>query len=138
MPMLLIYDGTCGLCHKSVIFAMHHDPTGVLFCFSPSGSNYAQYHLRKLNLEIEPRSIILVTEDEEVLLKSDAALRVLSVLGFPWSWLAHLGNRVPKIIRDRFYDQIAVNRRLLFKQPPSICPIVPSHESFRYRLRVDN
>ena len=138
MPMLLIYDGTCGLCHRSVVFAMDHDPSGSLFSFSPSSSQYGQHRLKELNLDLEPRSVVLITEDEEVLLKSDAALTVLSVLGLPWSWLAKLGQWAPKALRDQIYDHISVNRRLLFDQPPSICPTVPSHQSFRYRLRLDN
>ncbi|MEY3314473.1 MAG: hypothetical protein SGVNAXEH_000948 [Holophagaceae bacterium] len=137
MTMLLIYDGMCGLCHRSVTFAMDHDPSGLLFSFSPSSSEYGRHRLEELNLGLEPRSIVLITEYDEVLLKSDAALRVLSVLGPPWSWLAKLGQWVPKTLRDHLYDRISVNRRLLFEQPPSICPTVPSHQSFRYRLRLE-
>jgi predicted DCC family thiol-disulfide oxidoreductase YuxK len=116
---------------------MDHDPTGALFVFSPSSSEYGQYRLKEFQLDPEPRSVVLITEHEEVLVKSDAALKVLSVIGFPWSGLAMLGQWIPRFLRDMIYDRISINRRLLFERPPSICPMVPSYEAFRYRLKLD-
>ena len=34
MPDLLFYDGTCGLCHRAVTFALARDPDGSRFRFA--------------------------------------------------------------------------------------------------------
>jgi len=51
-----------------------------------------------------------------LLVRSDAALFVLSRLPAPWRWLA-LARALPRPLRDRVYDLVARHRRRLFPAP---------------------
>jgi predicted DCC family thiol-disulfide oxidoreductase YuxK len=57
-------------------------------------------------------SVVLV-EDDAAHQKSDAVLRLLELLGWPYraATVAHL---VPRSVRDRLYDVVAANRYDLF------------------------
>jgi predicted DCC family thiol-disulfide oxidoreductase YuxK len=61
-----------------------------------------------------PETIVLL-EDGEVYVRSDAALRIARRLTFPWP-LAYGLMIVPRFIRDAVYDFIAVRRYRWFGQ----------------------
>ena len=58
-------------------------------------------------------SIVLIDETNSYI-RSDAILRIGQQLGMPLSVLAWLGLLVPKPLRDALYDQIANNRYNIF------------------------
>lgn len=136
MARLLIFDGHCGLCHESVKFVMRHDPQGVLFRFTPSSSPFGQYELSRLGIDLQPRSVVLVQENGEILFRSNAALAIMSAAQFPWPTLAEIAGWIPQSWRDWVYERISQNRRYLFSLPPTTCPIVPSSERYRYILEI--
>ncbi len=113
--LLILYDGVCGLCDRTVQFLLAVDGTAT-FKFAPLQSEIAaqvyQRHFRKKPLEFE--SIIFVkdyrTSREIILEKSDAAIEILIILGGYWRLLGIAGKFVPRMIRDRVYDWIAKNR----------------------------
>lgn len=60
-------------------------------------------------------SMVLI-EEGQAYVESEAALRVAGSLGAPWSWLA-LGRVVPLAMRDALYRWVARNRHRWFGRP---------------------
>lgn len=114
--LLVLYDGVCGLCDRSVQFLLAHD-RAEKFCFAPlQGETAAAVYRRHFQRQppAEYDSILLVqgfgTAAERVLQKSPAALEILRHLGGGWKLLAILGKIFPRGLRNAVYDAIA-NRR---------------------------
>ena len=51
----------------------------------------------------------MLLEHGRARVKSDAALRIFELLGFPWAIIS-AGRVVPRFARDGFYDCVARNR----------------------------
>ena len=104
--LLLIVDGRCVLCSRSVRFIIRRDPEE-RFLFADRESECAQNILRTYGLH-RPESVVLIA-GEHAYLKSGAAIEILSRLrGFRWA--ATLLQCIPEGIRERFYDRVARNR----------------------------
>ena len=122
--LVLLYDGTCGVCNKAVQFIIRHDrQRSMLFAAVQSRFGMA---VRARHPELEGiDSIVLVEKylvDERVFFKSDAALRVAGYLGGAWR-LFLIGYVVPRAIRDFFYDEFAKRRYKWFgKYDPCLMP----------------
>jgi predicted DCC family thiol-disulfide oxidoreductase YuxK len=113
---VLLYDGVCGFCNKSVQMILGHDRRGEMrFAALQSG-----YGLRVVERHPELRgvdSVVFVEETtsggERIFVRSDAALKVAAYLG--GFWKLFLAARVmPRRLRDYFYDLFARNRYRLF------------------------
>ncbi len=112
-PAVILYDGVCGLCDRSVRFVVAHDRAG-RFRFAPLQSAYAQDALARHGRD--PRDLDTVyalfdpgTAAERLLAKSDATLAVLWALGGVWR-LAVLARAIPRRWRNAVYDWVARNR----------------------------
>lgn len=130
MTVILCYDGSCGLCHHWVTFTLARDTEAIFrFC-----------SLQSLNEESMREkygdTIVVLTEEKEVLVKSSAALFILSKLKGIWPILAAIGMAIPKVLRDFGYERIAAIRRSLFKTPPQLCPIVPKEVRERFLMEL--
>jgi predicted DCC family thiol-disulfide oxidoreductase YuxK len=105
---IIIFDGLCVLCSRFVAFVLRRDKKRVfrlLAAQSPLGEAlYRHYGLRAPDYET-----YLLLADGEVREKSDAALRIARLLGFPWS-IAGVFSIVPRGGRDAIYDFVARNR----------------------------
>jgi predicted DCC family thiol-disulfide oxidoreductase YuxK len=119
---IVFYDGECGLCHGSVLRLLKHDRRQV-FRFAPlQGETF----LRAISPEVRsqlPDSLVVLTSNGQVLVRSAAAIHVLRRLGHTWA--ARLLWLVPKPLRDTLYDAIARHRTDLSARPSALCPIVP-------------
>ncbi|GAB3365629.1 thiol-disulfide oxidoreductase DCC family protein [Arachidicoccus ginsenosidivorans] len=117
---LLLFDGVCNLCDRSVQFIIRHDPKAI-FKFAALQSDYAQNILPQLlqqtiNKNVQPEltsknnlfSIIFI-QHRKIYLRSTAILKVMQHLGFPWNLLT-VSYILPRGIRDRLYDYIASHR----------------------------
>lgn len=130
-PALLFYDGTCGLCHRAVVFALRRDPRGELFRFAPLGGETFVTEIPSDQRATLPDSLVLLDE-EGLHVRSEAALRVASRLGAPWPFLARLVRPLPRSWRDSLYDTIARWRARLFARPAEACPWVPDSLKGRF------
>jgi predicted DCC family thiol-disulfide oxidoreductase YuxK len=105
---LILFDGYCHLCSKSVMFIIKSDKKKV-FSFIPLQTEDA---LKIEGLPIQnnnhPDSLILV-ENNKVYQKSGAALRIARHLKYPWNLFYGL-IIVPPFIRDCIYMFISGNR----------------------------
>jgi predicted DCC family thiol-disulfide oxidoreductase YuxK len=109
-PPILLFDGVCNLCNGVVRFVLTHDPEARVR-FASQQSAFGQDLLRRHGLA-DSQSVVLL-DGERVYERSDAALRVLSLLPAPWRWL-EVARFVPKPWRDATYDLIARNRYRVF------------------------
>ena len=126
---IVLFDGTCAFCERSVRFIARRDPAGY-FRFGASQSPSAAGLLARHGVErARARSIILI-EDERVYLKSTATLRIAKRLPFPWS-LAGIFLLVPRPIRDAVYAVVAAVRHRIAGRA-NACEIPPAE--IRQRL----
>jgi len=114
---ILLFDGSCGFCARSVQFVLDREGRRRTLRFasleSPTGQAIRRRHPELAHVD----SVVWVesanTPQEHTTIRSAAALRVLRYLGGSWSVLAALGAIVPRVIRDPVYDLIARHRHEL-------------------------
>lgn len=123
MRRIVLFDGVCNLCNRSVQFVIRRDRQKI-FQLAPLQSRSAQKLLEECGVDPStlPDSIVLV-EGDSVYCRSEAALRIGRVLPFPWSALATLAIWIPRGVRDPVYRWIARNRYRWFgKQDECMIP----------------
>jgi predicted DCC family thiol-disulfide oxidoreductase YuxK len=128
---VVFYDGHCGLCQSWIQLLLEEDRREGAFVFAPLGGK--TFH-ELLSPEVRsglPDSIVVLSSDGRVLVKSVAILRLAERMGGGWRILALLGNLIPRAIADAAYDGVARVRRVLPLGIP-VCRRVPGQ--FRARL----
>lgn len=105
---VLLYDGTCGYCARSVQFVLAHDRRASLR-FGPLEGAFGRA-LVAAHPELVGVDSVVWYDGSRVQVRSDAALAVLRHLGGGWGVLAALGRVVPRVVRDALYDAVARRR----------------------------
>jgi predicted DCC family thiol-disulfide oxidoreductase YuxK len=125
---IILFDGVCNLCSRSVQFIIKRDSLGH-FKFASLQGEIGQSLLKKHGLNNDLTSFILI-ENEKVYLKSSAALRVSSKLDGAWGMLSIL-RILPPFLRDLLYDIVAKNRYKWFgKEESCMLPLPEWKERF--------
>jgi len=132
---VLLYDGACGLCQRTVRWMLRHDRDGRLF-FAPQQQPLAAEVFARHALDKElVNSAILVsnfnTPQESLALRSDAILGCLTVLGGGWAFLAVLARLIPHSLRDLAYRWLAHHRIRIFG-PAELCGLPTPAERARF------
>ncbi len=126
---VLLYDGRCGLCSRTVRFVLRHERAHSLR-FAALDGRFAQAVIGRHRALVGIDSVVWVehagASAEHVVVRSDAALRVTRYLGGPWR-LALAGHMLPRAWRDAAYDFVARHRHRLIPGAER-CPI-PAPES---------
>ncbi|MFZ0885705.1 MAG: DCC1-like thiol-disulfide oxidoreductase family protein [Candidatus Acidiferrales bacterium] len=121
----LFYDGHCGLCHRAVKFVLKHDRSGRAFRFAPlQGETFAARVAAEWRVGL-PDSVVVLTSDGALLVRSAAFLHVLRRLGGGWVVLASVLGVIPRGFWDFVYDFVARIRYRVFGRQDDVCPIVP-------------
>lgn len=123
MPPVLVYDGSCGFCSRSVQFILRHERRHDLL-FVTRDSPLGQDIRRHFHLE-GVESMLWIAGDQASI-ESNAVLSAARYLGGIWAALAALGSLVPFSLRNWAYRLIARNRRRL-SSPATSC-LVPTAE----------
>jgi predicted DCC family thiol-disulfide oxidoreductase YuxK len=109
---LLLYDGVCGLCDRTVQFLLARDARGRL-AFAPLQGPTAAAARARLGFPAELSTVVLITDPgtpaERAHLCSDAVLRALEGLGGAWR-LAAVLRIVPRALLDPLYGLVARHR----------------------------
>ena len=122
---ILLFDGVCNLCNASVQFIIKNDPSEkIKFASLQSERGQALLEIHHLS-KTELFSLVLI-QDNQVFLRSDAVLQIARVLKQPWPALSSLGRFIPRFFRDKLYDLISKNRYKIFGKR-NVC-MVPSPE----------
>lgn len=124
---LLLYDGECGLCHRTVRFVLAHDRRRA-FRFASLQGAVAKVELARLGVGSVDASTVHVIERfrgarPELHTRGRAGLAVAAALGPPWSILTAL-RILPRPWLDAGYDLVARHRHGLFGRTESC--FVPS------------
>jgi predicted DCC family thiol-disulfide oxidoreductase YuxK len=122
---ILFYDGHCGLCHRAVKFVLKHDRSGKTFRFAPLQGATFQSRIPATERANLPDSVVVLTDDGALLMRSNAFIHILRRLGGGWKILAGVIAVVPRPLGDVVYDFIARIRYRVFGTRDDLCPIVP-------------
>jgi predicted DCC family thiol-disulfide oxidoreductase YuxK len=104
---IVVFDGVCGFCNKSIDTLMRLDQTKILKYTSLQGS-----FMKTLKVKQDLQSIILY-EDGALYYKSTAILKILRSLGGIWIF-TNIFYLIPTSLRDGIYDIIAKYRYSIF------------------------
>lgn len=105
---IIIYDGKCMLCSKTIAFITQRDKKEK-FKYLSYRNSVAKELLDKHNLDFKSKQFIVYINNERYYIKSRAVLEILRELGGIWS-LFFVFIIVPPFIRNYFYDIIAKRR----------------------------
>lgn len=129
-PPIVIFDGDCAFCNKSVMLILKKDKTkSIEVCSNQSEKGKELINKYKITADINSTIIYIIADN--VYYKSTAALTISKKLKglYPLLFAFIL---VPKFIRDCVYDFIAKHRKKIIKGEYS-CEFVED-ESIRKRI----
>lgn len=126
---LVLYDGTCGLCAKSVRWILRHEKDHDLQFAPLQGETTAS--LREKHPEI-PQEIdtVVYIHDGRVHLRSKAFLHLSRHLRAPWRW-AYAFRWFPGFLLNVGYRLIAALRYRIWGRA-DVCELVPPEQRVRF------
>lgn len=128
----IFYDGHCGLCHGAVRFVIARDAQGWLFRYAPlEGATFAALVPADRRAGL-PDSVVVLTGDGRLLIRSDASIHILRRLGGFWRVVAAIIAVIPRAIRDGVYNFIARVRYRIFGRRTEVCPVTPAELRARF------
>jgi predicted DCC family thiol-disulfide oxidoreductase YuxK len=108
---IVLFDGVCNLCNRTVQAVIKHDPSGY-FRFAALQSDIAAKLLTEAGYDEEftaqPNSVVLI-EGNSVFTKSEAVIRILAHLK-GMSFVSFIYKLMPVRLRESLYDYIARKR----------------------------
>lgn len=122
--IVILFDGVCGLCNKSVSWLIKKDNHAYLRYTSLQGEFSKNLKINSSNFPTSDSLIII--KDGKIFNKSTAALLIAKKLPIPWK-LFYAFIIIPKGFRDIIYDFIAFNRYKWFGKSKT-CRIPNSKE----------
>lgn len=126
---IVLFDGVCNLCNRSVQFVLKRDKKKQ-FLFGSLQGKTGQEYLRKYHLPADEFHSFMLIEGNVLYTRSTAVLRMLKYLGRGWQ-LLYVFIYLPQPIRDGVYNLIASNRYKLFgKKDHCRIPTLEERERF--------
>lgn len=125
---IILFDGICTFCNRSVQFIIHHDPHEH-FQFASLQSDIGQSFLKKYSIPLSEDSLVLINQSSYDT-QSTAALKITRYLNglLP---LLYIFIIVPRPIRNLVYRYIANNRYKWFGKQTA-CEIPTTKEKNRF------
>ena len=105
---IVVFDGECVMCSGWAMFVLRHDRVEQ-FRFLAAQSALGQALYNHFGLDPAEFDTNILLFEGIPYLKSDAAVKTLSLMGLPWS-IGTLLRIVPRPLRNRLYDMVARNR----------------------------
>lgn len=128
---LVLFDGVCGLCNRTVDFIIARDPAAH-FRFVPCQSRAGTMLLGHLGLPTDSYDSFVLVDAGVPYLRSDGYIRICRQL----SGRARLGaclRFLPRSLRDSGYDMVASRRHRLFGRHET-CRVPTQEEAGRFIL----
>ncbi len=114
---LVLYDGVCALCNRTVQYLLDHDTHGILRFAPLQGETVKEVWARHPGKDPGLKSVVYVrgygTPEEVLFFRSRAILEIMADLGGKWRLLV-LAKLIPGPVRDLVYDWIARHRYAWF------------------------
>ena len=107
MAGIILFDGTCAFCERSVRLIASRD--NGYFRFGASQNPEGRAMLERLGTSREAAKSIILVDDGRIYLRSDAVLRIAQRMSAPWKYAGVL-LWVPRPIRDAVYAVVAAIR----------------------------
>lgn len=105
---IILFDGICNLCNRSVQFIIKKDKKKQ-FLFASLQGKTGQELLQRFGLPVNDLNSFVLVEEDKVYRRSTAALRIAKKLGGGWKLLYGF-MIIPGFIRNGVYNWIARNR----------------------------
>lgn len=105
---IVLFDGNCNLCNKSVQFILEKERNAELH-FTSLQSENGKALLRQFNYSEDYQESVLFYETGQLYNESRAALKIARYLKAPWSWLRVFWI-VPGFMRNWAYRFVAKRR----------------------------
>jgi predicted DCC family thiol-disulfide oxidoreductase YuxK len=118
---IILFDGTCAFCERSVRFIATRD--NGYFTFGASQNPEGRALLEKHGTSREATRSLILIENDEISLRSTAVLKIARRMTAPWRW-ASVFLLVPRPIRDAVYRVVAAIRHRIAGQS-NACEIPP-------------
>lgn len=119
---VILFDGTCAFCERSVRFIATRD--GGYFRFGASQNPAGTALLAQHGTTREAAKSIILIEDGRIYLRSTAVLKIAQRMTAPWRW-AGIFLVVPAPIRDAVYTVVAAVR-IRLAGTSNACDIPPA------------
>jgi predicted DCC family thiol-disulfide oxidoreductase YuxK len=121
----IFFDGSCGLCHRTVRFVLAEDRGESPFRFAPLEGERFRDAVASDRRSSLPDSLVTLTANGALLTRSTGVLHISKRLGGLWRAFAVLFTLLPRPLRDLAYDLVAAVRHRLFLRPLGTCPRIP-------------
>jgi predicted DCC family thiol-disulfide oxidoreductase YuxK len=125
---MLVYDGACGFCSRSVRFILRHETRHDLL-FVTRDSELGQTLRRTHGME-SIQSMVWI-DNGRAFAESSAVIQAARYMGGWWSQLAVLGSFIPASVLNRIYKVISKYRRRLSRNETA-CPVPRPEERRRF------
>jgi predicted DCC family thiol-disulfide oxidoreductase YuxK len=128
MNNIVLFDGVCNLCNRSVDFIIRNEKSDKLQ-FASLQSDVGKSITSKSGLDEIPDSVMLYV-DGKLLVRSDAIIAICTYLKRPYAY-GTIFKYVPKGLRDSVYRLIAKNRYQWFGKKET-CRVPSAEERERF------
>jgi len=108
---IVLFDGLCNMCNKTVLFLIKFDKKNNLH-FAAHQTNAGAKIMNQYLVNQDARSVIFIKENL-VYYQSDAIIEIAKLLS-GWPRIAILAVIFPKFLRNWAYDLVANNRYKIF------------------------
>ena len=137
-PVIVVYDGVCGLCNRLNRFLIARDRNDV-FRLASLQSVVAHSLLQRHGLLADNLDTFYLVVDagsprERIFSRSEAVVEIMRRLGPPWSAVGGVFALLPRFLRDWHYNQVAKNRYRIFGHY-DVCPL-PAEKDRRKFIEV--
>jgi predicted DCC family thiol-disulfide oxidoreductase YuxK len=126
---LVLYDGTCGMCSKLVLWLLAHEADAALVFAPLQGTTAAAARAIYPNIPSTIETVVLVTHGRAYL-RSKAALRLCRHLRAPWRFLYRL-RWFPAFLIDPAYRLVAAVRYRIWGHADA-CALVTAEQRARF------
>ena len=108
---IILFDGVCKICDRSMLFIIKRDPHKK-FVFASLQSDIGQRLVVQHSLPNDLETMILI-ENDTFYIQSDAVMRIVKELNGLWP-IFGIFHKLPKVVRDYAYKMFSKNRYRLF------------------------
>ena len=126
---IIIFDGVCNLCAYSVKFIVKND-RHARFKFVSAQSEKGKVLQHKCGVDTLQDGTVILLKNDQVYIKSDAALQIAKDLDGLWRFL-YVFKFMPKPAREFFYSIISKNRYRWFGKRNE-CPFPENNMKERF------
>ena len=126
---VLLFDGVCNLCNRSVQFIIKRDKKKRIR-FASLQSDVGKSLLKQYAISTNQMESLVFIDNEKAYTRSAGVLRLMKYLHAPWNWLSFF-RFVPVFIRDGVYNWVARKRYKWFgKKDECMVPTAEIRERF--------